>query len=127
MRSMLGPVDPEDARRHLAALLDPRAAGLCAPLPMAAKTSAAYAEKRAAGMTVENAHAKAQDEWAGKYPERDDAPYALVWGSDVPFDVLLADPVTQGESLPAGETTRFGVVARRLWEPLLAAETLERV
>ncbi len=123
-RSVLGPVDPEAARRHLTALLDLRAIGLCAPLPMAVKTSATYAEKRAAGMTVENAHAKAQSEWAGTYAERADAAYQLVWGADAPFDVLLADPVPPGESRPEGETTRFGVLARRLWEPLLAAETL---
>jgi len=120
-RSVLGPVDPEAARRHLTALLDLRAIGLCAPLPMAVKTSATYAEKRAAGMTVENAHAKAQSEWAGTYAERADAAYQLVWGADAPFDVLLADPVPPGESRPEGETTRFGVLARRLWEPLLAA------
>jgi exodeoxyribonuclease V gamma subunit len=125
-RSVLGPVQPEAARRCLEALLDLRVTGLCAPLPMAAKTSAAYAEKRAAGMTVENAHAKAQTEWAGTYGERAEPAYELVWGADAPFDVLLADPVPPGEPRQDGETTRFGVLARQLWEPLLAAETLDR-
>ncbi len=126
-RSTLGPIEPDAAGRHLAALLDLRAAGLCAPLPMAPKTSAAYAEKRAAGMTVENAHVKAEQEWTGgKFDgERAEAAYELVWGADAPFDVLLADPVPVGEPRPDGETTRFGVLARRLWEPLLAAETLD--
>ncbi len=124
-RSTLGPIEPDAAGRHLTALLDLRAAGLCAPLPMAPKTSATYAGKRAAGMTVENAHAKAQSEWAGTYAERADAAYQLVWGADAPFDVLLADPVPPGDARPNGETTRFGVLARRLWEPLLAAETLD--
>jgi exodeoxyribonuclease V gamma subunit len=127
-RSALGPVEPAEARRQLAALVDLRAAGLCAPLPMAPKTSATYAAKRASGMTVENANVKAEQEWTGgKFDgERAEAAYQQVWGADAPFDALVAEAVPDGEPSLDGETTRFGVLARRLWEPLLAAETLEQ-
>ena len=39
----------------------------------------------------------------------------MVWG-DVEFDVLLAEP-DDGD-----EGTRFGALARRLWQPLLEVE-----
>ena len=119
LRSVLGPVDPGSARRHLTALADLYDEGMRAPLPMAVRTSAMYAEKRA-GMTADNAQVKAAQEWADKHSERGEAAHALIWGEDAPLAVLLAGGGADDEP------TRFGVLARRLWEPLLAAETLEQ-
>jgi hypothetical protein len=71
------------------------------------KTSCVYAEARRRGSEDDDARARAADEWAGKFPERDDAAYRQVWGP-ITFDALPAD--------------RFRALAGRLWIPLLDAE-----
>lgn len=131
-RSALGPVDGATARRRLAELVDLHARGLCAPLPMAVKTSATYAEARSTNMTSANALAKAGQDWTGGRFEGEQAEevHQLVWGEAAELDILLAEqphPGEHGPGWPADEATRFGVLSRRLWEPLLAAETLGRV
>ncbi|WP_172673376.1 hypothetical protein, partial [Mycobacterium tuberculosis] len=51
----------------------------------------------------------------------DDAPaHVRAWGPRAPFEVLLGKP-RAGEEV-AGEETRLGALAARLWLPLLAAE-----
>lgn len=126
-RSLLGPIDAETARRQLGVLIDLHRRGLCAPLPMAVKTSSEYAEKRATGCTVDIALDSAVGSWAPDRfaGEQADPAHALVWGEQAPLAVLLAEQPSaaeQGTGWPADEPTRFGVLARRLWEPLLAAE-----
>ena len=127
--SRLGPVDADTARQHLAELVEMRSEGLCAPLPLAVRTSAAYAAKRE-NTTAANATALAEKEWASdRYEaEQADPAHRLVWGDPAPFEVLLAEKATDDEQ-PLGwlsdEPHRFGALARRLWEPLRAAEKLE--
>ena len=127
--SRLGPVDEDTARQHLAELVELRTRGLCAPLPLAVKTSAEYAAKRV-NATAANAQALAEKEWASdRYEaEQADPAHRLVWGDPAPFDVLLAEKASDEEQ-PIGwlgdEPHRFGALARRLWEPLRAAEKLE--
>jgi exodeoxyribonuclease V gamma subunit len=130
-RSVLGPVDVAMAGEHLAALVELRARGLCAPLPLATKTSEAYAAKRGESVMAANAQQLAGKEWATtRYDgEQADRAHQLVWGDAAPLDVLLAEKATDDEQ-PAGwlgdEPHRFGALARRLWDPLRAAEKLER-
>jgi exodeoxyribonuclease V gamma subunit len=130
-RSSLGPVEATTAREHLAALIDLREQGLCAPIPIATKTSEAYAAKRAESVTAANAVQLAGKEWASTRYEGENADLAhrLVWGDAAPFDVLLEEQAADDEQ-PVGwlsdEPHRFGVLARRLWEPLRAAEKLEQ-
>jgi exodeoxyribonuclease V gamma subunit len=130
-RSSLGPVGEATARDQLTALVDLRKQGLCGPIPLATKTSAAYAAKRAEGVTAPNAAQLAGKEWAAaRYEgENADAAHRLVWGDAAPLDVLLAEPAAEDEQ-PVGwlfdEPHQFGVLARRLWEPLRAAEKLEQ-
>jgi exodeoxyribonuclease V gamma subunit len=130
-RSSLGPVDAATAREHLAGLVDLRKQGLCAPIPLATKTSEAYATKRAENVTAGNAVQLAGKEWAAaRYDgENADAAHRLVWGGSAPLDVLLEEQAADDEQ-PIGwlsdEPHRFGVLARRLWEPLRAAEKLEQ-
>jgi exodeoxyribonuclease V gamma subunit len=131
-RSILGPVEDDSARELLGELVDLRAKGLCAPLLMAVKTSATYAERRASGMSPDNALALAGREWTGVRfdGERAEEAHRLAWGADAPLGVLLAGtacPDEQGPGWRADEPTRFGVLARRLWDPLLGAESLETV
>ncbi|HEX2174445.1 MAG TPA: exodeoxyribonuclease V subunit gamma, partial [Nocardioidaceae bacterium] len=126
-RSTLGPLDGDLAREVLARLVDLHQRGLCAPLPMATKTSAVYAQKRAGGMSHVNALARAEQEWTGGRfdGEQADAAHELVWGRAAPVGVLLEEPPRadeQGPTWPGDESTRFGALARRLWSPLLAAE-----
>jgi exodeoxyribonuclease V gamma subunit len=120
-RSCLGPVEPDQACRHLAGLVELRAQGLCAPLPMAVRAAATYARARFGDMSPANARAKAERDWdPGRYDgEQADPAHRLVWGDGAGFDVLLA------EAGSGGEPHRFGELARLLWDPLLAAETLE--
>jgi len=129
-RSVVGPVDPAAARRHLADIVDLRARGMRRPLPLAVKTSATYAEKRAAGMSADNAVERAAQDWLSGTYDRENAEEAhrIVWGERAPITALLAEPPwsdEQGPDWPSEEPTRFGAIARRLWTPLLAAESLE--
>jgi exodeoxyribonuclease V gamma subunit len=129
-RSTLGPIGGSEARRQLSDLVDLRDRGLRQPLPMAVKTSAAYADKRGRGLSIRNALTSAATSWnTNKFPgEQDEPAHQLVWGSHPSFETLCADPPwadEHGAGWPLEETTRFGALARRLWAPLLAAEQLD--
>jgi len=98
--------------------------GLREPLPLAVATSAAYAADRAAGVPTDAARLSAARAWDGEYGEALDRHHELVWGAAPGIDVLLQAPGTD-QSGYDDETTRFGALARRLWTPLLEAETLD--
>ena len=118
-RCLLGGVEPVAATELLADLVGLRAAGLREPLPMALKTSFAYAQGRVR-MSEANARARAAKEWeADRFaPENADREHMLLFGSALPFAEWAAAPPAAGERFE-GESTRFGVLARRLWTPLL--------
>jgi exodeoxyribonuclease V gamma subunit len=131
-RSTLGPVDPATATELLTALVDLSDEGLREPLPLIAKASHAYARCRTRGGDVDDALGRAGSEWTRFTGggESDDLAHTLVWGSASPFDALLTDPATATRSTVDGATvepTRFGALAMRLWTPLLAAETVDRI
>jgi exodeoxyribonuclease V gamma subunit len=97
---------------------------MCEPLPMAAKTSEAYATARLGGSTVEQALESAGRQWSSSMGgERDDRHARYVWGGSPPLGDLLAAPPGDGEQWP-GETSRFGALACRLWAPIRNAEQL---
>ncbi|MBD0293420.1 MAG: exodeoxyribonuclease V subunit gamma [Jiangellaceae bacterium] len=128
--SRLGPVGEVQAHEHLADLAALRDQGMRAPLPLAVKTSAEYAAKRVtSGATAANAQVLAAQEWTSdRYDaEQSDPAHRLVWGNPAPFEALLAEPADDAGQ-PVGwlsaEPHRFGALARRLWDPLLAVETL---
>ncbi|MBF6416274.1 exodeoxyribonuclease V subunit gamma [Nocardia cyriacigeorgica] len=108
--------------RELVALRD---AGLTEPLPIATAATAAYAERRFRGGTVEEALAAAEREFLGgpngpgPYGEHTDRHLRYIWGSAPRLEDLTAAPAPPGEP---SETTRFGALSRRLWAPLLRAE-----
>jgi exodeoxyribonuclease V gamma subunit len=111
LRSTLGPVDAGLAREVLSDLVALRREGLRSPLPLITKASCAYAEARARGAEDDAAREKAAEEWSGRFPERDDPSYARVgWSGPIP-------------GLDGGG---FAELARRVWEPLLGAETKDR-
>ena len=119
-------VDPDDARRYLHELIELYDRGLCEPLPLYCATSAAYARAVAA---AKGGPAAARAVWeSAKFPGEDaDLEHQLVLGAIAPFDDLLAAMPCEGEDgagWDANETSRFGRYARRMWEGLLATETV---
>ena len=122
----LGPVEPAWAARWLAGLVELQDLGLREPLPFAARTSALYAQYRRTGQPL------ARPQWASLRHQWDrdcDPSYACFYGHDpdrpalTGFDVLLAEPHRPGEELAdLVEETRFGTLARRVFDPLLWVE-----
>lgn len=119
-RSELTAPEPPAALGILRTLVAMRDAGLSEPLPITPTATAAYAQSRMLGNRREDAEYAAQQEFDGDYGDNTDRHLRYVWGERVTLATLLATPAPQGAG--AGEPTRFGALARRLWEPLLRAE-----
>lgn len=131
-RSTLGPVRTTTAlalvRQYVALYRD----GLRAPLPVPCKTAEAYGalrrrndEKR---VRVSSARIAAARAWAeGRFPEQAEPAHTMLLGPAAPFSALVAEPARPGDThngWPDDEDgDRFGVLARRLWDPLLTHET----
>jgi exodeoxyribonuclease V gamma subunit len=94
-------------------------AGRREPLPLPLKTSFAYASARQTG---DNPVAAAEAKWLSRRydGENADAAHARVCGDRATLAALL-EPARPGEER-AGETTRLGAYAVRLWEPMLRFE-----
>jgi exodeoxyribonuclease V gamma subunit len=111
------------ALAHLGVLLDLYDRGMREPLPLYPKTSAAYARVARAGG---NPVPPARREWTSTYDrrrEQDDADIAQVLGARASLESVLAEeprPDEEGPGWPAGERSRFGRYALRLWGPVLA-------
>ncbi|WP_156251427.1 exodeoxyribonuclease V subunit gamma [Pseudactinotalea terrae] len=131
-RSLLGPVDPENARAFLGELLDIYARGQREPLPLPLKTSAVWAETPG---TDSNRAYVAYEAWHGGRFEGEQANqyYEYVWGPELPLRPdpelpveqqrgLLAEPARSEELWSPTQSTRFGQYAVRLWKPLLEHE-----
>jgi exodeoxyribonuclease V gamma subunit len=103
------------AREILQGLFALSVAALRQPCPVTPDTGLAYAA--AVGPQAEAAAAAA---WAKDRQRNGSAMLHLV-GPDAPFRALLADPPLPEEAL-AGEPTRFGCLARRLYGPLLESD-----
>jgi exodeoxyribonuclease V gamma subunit len=119
-RSTVGPIDAATATDALAGIVALADKGLCEPLPLALRSSYAYAQCRLAGGDPHTACAKARAEWTrfSGGGEADDPAHRLVWGPQATLERLLEAPAAGG-----AEPTRFGVLAMRLWEPLWRTET----
>jgi exodeoxyribonuclease V gamma subunit len=114
------------ALAHLEVLVDLFDRGLCEPLPLYCKTSAAWAETPAPQrMQACSAVWEPQNDLG--MGENREPEHQLVLGSVVPFNDLLSAPPGPGESgdgWAGGEDSRFGRYALRLWSGLLAAEEM---
>ncbi|MFE2999541.1 exodeoxyribonuclease V subunit gamma [Nocardia sp. NPDC059246] len=109
------------ARGILRDLVLLRDEGLSEPLPIAPSASATYAERRLAGASAEDAlHAAGQD-FDDRFGEHTDRYFRHILGRSPRFDQLTeaAAPALPGVD---SEPTRFGELARRLWNPLLTNE-----
>jgi exodeoxyribonuclease V gamma subunit len=124
--SVLGPVDPAWAARALLDLVALQQLGLREPLPFAAKTSALYSRIRRTGQELSRPQwSEVAKEWAQECDEsyarffRHDPEHPALTG----LDVLLAEPGRPEEALGTLlEPTRFGTLARRVFDPLLYVE-----
>jgi len=109
---------PAEAPTLLRALVELRDEGLTSPLPIVTGASAVYAERRHQGNSLEEASEGAGKAWDGRFGDWTDRHLAYVYGEEPALSQLLA---WAGDG---PEPTRFGGLARRLWEPLLRAEQL---
>jgi exodeoxyribonuclease V gamma subunit len=131
--SRIGPLgdDPESRRatalEYLAVLADLMDRGLREPLPIACKTSHAYAE--AASKGFDQPGRWASREWVSefRFDKEDMEPeHLLTLGGQQPLGFLLAPPPRPDErDWHATDGTRFGVLARRLWAGVFAHEKVE--
>jgi exodeoxyribonuclease V gamma subunit len=126
LRSVQGPVEPEQARSVVEQLVALHRTGLTCPLPLPVRTSAEYAEMRGRGRSVELARTMAAKRWDDdRFPgECSDPEHVLLHGEQAPLTVLTRQAPAPGDGGPLDEPDRFGRLARRLWQPLLAHETL---
>ncbi len=99
--------------RDLVALRDD---GLTRPLPITTGASAAYADRRERGDSTQEAMDGAAKQWSAMFGDKTDRHLGYVYGPEPDLAQLLTEP---GD---AAEPTRFAVLARRLWAPLLRAE-----
>jgi exodeoxyribonuclease V gamma subunit len=131
----LATLGSEPATRHAAAvqyletLLDLYRRAMREPLPLYCKTSAAWAE---AAYRHSPTAKTAESAWTSKYnvPQEDkDAEHEMVLGGVLGFTRMLerAGPPPDneaGDGWDSSEPTRFGRLARRLWDGLLDHEVL---
>lgn len=120
-QSTLTAPDAATCRAILRQLVHLRDAGLGEALPIAPAASAVYADRRCKGASVEDALLSAEQEFSGTYGEHNDRYLRQVWGSNLRFTDLTDQPAQSGE-----EQSRFGELARNLWNPLLANESQGR-
>jgi exodeoxyribonuclease V gamma subunit len=96
--------------------------GLREPLPLFPGASAGYADRRSTGSSVAESTDAAAREWNGRFGDCTDRHLIYVHGRAPRFEPLLAAVPVAEEAGWYPEPTRFGVLARRLWAPLLAHE-----
>jgi exodeoxyribonuclease V gamma subunit len=121
--SVLGPVGDRFARLVLDDLITLYETGLAEPLPFAPKTSAEYARIRWEDKSVTTLRGRIEREWKGdrRRPGERDADYARFFPESL-TELLAPRARPTDVRAPLGEPSRFGSVARRVWQPLLASE-----
>jgi exodeoxyribonuclease V gamma subunit len=134
----VGPLDLDPdlrqqvATEHLRTLVDLFRRGMCEPLPLYCKTSAAYAADRAQGRDPDEAALAAKKEWESRpdwdYENRAKE-HLFVFGEELPFPDMVRRSGTpgagEGSLLDPPEPHRFGLYARVLWDAPLEHERLK--
>jgi exodeoxyribonuclease V gamma subunit len=119
--SVLGPVDPGWAALVLDDQLDLYETGLREPLPFAPRTSLEYARLRFRDLRVTPGESSADKDWGWDR----DAAYERFFGEGVTLSELSAIPSRPEEERGTlAEASRFGTLARRVFQPLLTVEQL---
>ncbi len=132
VRSTLGPVPADLAVTMVRQLVALHRSGLASPLPLPCKTAEAYAAQRSRGRRPHSARQAAAQAWTdGRFPgEQSDAEHVLLHGGTAPtLEDLLRERATAADLVPGRsddeDGDRFGVLARRLWGPLVEHETVD--
>lgn len=111
---------PANPAAILADLVELYLAGLQAPLPVTADCGYWYAKTRSAGAKERPALWEAQRRgWNGDYGDGTKPEVTRIWGTT--FDALITAKPNSHENWFA-ESTRFGMLARRVWDPILQAK-----
>jgi exodeoxyribonuclease V gamma subunit len=121
MVSRLSTPDPARAAQWVEQLVRLRAKALCEPLPLPVAAACSYATSRFGGDAEVQALQNARQEWNGGF-ERTDEAHVMCWGA-ADLDDLLGTPLSDEQPWFA-EGSRFGVLARRVWDVLLRHETV---
>jgi exodeoxyribonuclease V gamma subunit len=114
--------DPALAAQWLEQLVRLREKALREPLPLPIGAACSYAASRFGGDTEVQALQSARHEWNGGF-ERTDEPHRMCWGEAALDDLLGAPDATERGWWP-DDTSRFGVLARRVWDVLLRHESV---
>jgi exodeoxyribonuclease V gamma subunit len=119
--SQLRTVDATWAATVLTDLIDLRTTGLREPIPFSPRVSAEYAALRFSDRQPALYRRQLDKLWA---EDRDEA-YERFFGVGASFDVMLAQPsISSEERGSLAEPSRFGTLARRVFQPLLSVEEL---
>lgn len=119
--------DPQRCADVLAELAALYAAGMHAPLPLMPATGLRYAERRPEQSTSQAISGARFGAWQQYVIAEQDKPeIVMLWGPSAPLEALLAERPRSDEPWYPDEPSRFGVLARRLWEPILAARGTPR-
>jgi len=122
-----GGIAREEALELLDRLVDLRDRGLCEPIPLPLKTSAAWAQRYLRDGDQVDATTRAAGEWVsdrnrGFRKEQEDPSHAFVYGGgDVPLERILGTPADD-ECWDPQITSRLGQLAVRVWRPLIEGE-----
>jgi exodeoxyribonuclease V gamma subunit len=121
------PLEAGVAKEHLQAIIDVYDRGMREPLPLAVKTSGAYAEAVLTGGDGLTVGAKQwNSEWSFDKEDKD-LEHQLVHGGVVSFAELVAIAPVDGEDFEADEASRFGRFALRLWRGLCEHEQVRQL
>jgi exodeoxyribonuclease V gamma subunit len=130
----LGPLssDPDERRQlaetHLRTIVDLYQRGMCEPLPLYNKASAAWATAAAVGDPTK----AAAKEWTSPFGmdfEDKNLEHVLVLGGALSFEAMVERSGVpkvdeQGEGWDGDQNSRFGRYAHRLWDGLLEYEEI---
>jgi exodeoxyribonuclease V gamma subunit len=126
----VGPIDAAEAVDWLGDLVAVYDLGLREPLPIASKSSFEYASARRKGAVPDEALKAASTAWEGSRwgGERQEAEHEQVYGPAPAFSALLEalPQLADGADHWPDEPTRFGVLSRRWWDPMLEGESRAR-
>ncbi len=114
--------DPALAAQWLEQLVRLRGKALREPLPLPVATACSYATSRFGGDEEVQALQNARQEWSGGF-ERTDEAHVTCWGP-ADLDDLLGVPLSDERTWFPDDSSRFGVLARRVWDVLLRHESV---
>ncbi|MBD8063035.1 exodeoxyribonuclease V subunit gamma [Oceanitalea stevensii] len=122
----LSPPTPQEAVELLDQLVQLHALALREPLPVPVPVACTYATSRAGGDSADMALVNARRAWDGDEFLRADEHHVICWGTGASLDDILGTPTESERAWYPQDPSRLGVLARRVWEPLLAHEQVDK-